>query len=446
MLRVLACVVLALPLTAQSWVDRTGPTGPTPRQGHAMCYDAARGYVMMAGGWPQVSSGSMLEVWTWDGTNWTRRTPGGTPNTNAPLSVTLSFHAATNEVLMVLGLDTYTWDGTDWSYRGRAAVGSTLIGNTAWPMALAFDPVRNQSVLFLTKRYDGLDHFAETYVWDGLGWLQRNTAVRPIGDAAGMSFDPSTQRLLLCTNQNGSTWFWEWTGSNWQQRYFGNAPAVGGAMTTDTARGKVVMLDAELTSTPNHTWSLANGQAVRLSTAVEPARRVRSAMAFDTARGCCVLFGGSNGGPNELADTWEFTLGAGASYSTFGVGCAGSRGVPVISAQGSSLPRIGQSFELHVGNLPFTGPVFVFLGLSNTAYGPTPLPFPLGVVGAPNCSLLVSGDELRSLTNVLGTAVWQWQVPNFPGITFYNQAFAFDPAANALGLTVSNGGQGTIGF
>jgi len=29
---------------------------------------------------------------------------------------------------------------------------------------------------------------------------------------------------------------------------------------------------------------------------------------------------------------------------------------------------------------------------------------------------------------------------------FYNQAFAFDPGANALGLTTSNGGQGTLGF
>jgi hypothetical protein len=53
------------------------------------------------------------------------------------------------------------------------------------------------------------------------------------------------------------------------------------------------------------------------------------------------------------------------------------------------------------------------------------------------------------LTNVLGSAVWQFAVPNVPnapGATFYNQAFVFDPTANALGLTTSNGGQATIGF
>ena len=61
-------------------------------------------------------------------------------------------------------------------------------------------------------------------------------------------------------------------------------------------------------------------------------------------------------------------------------------------------------------------------------------------------SVLCSGEELVVLTNVLGTAVWQRAIPSFPGLVFYNQAFAFDPGANALGLTTSNGGQGTLGF
>ena len=43
----LAAVADALP--AQGWVDRTGPNGPAPRSGHAMCYDPVRGYVLMVG-------------------------------------------------------------------------------------------------------------------------------------------------------------------------------------------------------------------------------------------------------------------------------------------------------------------------------------------------------------------------------------------------------------
>ena len=90
--------------------------------------------------------------------------------------------------------------------------------------------------------------------------------------------------------------------------------------------------------------------------------------------------------------------------------------------------------------------MFLFVGISNTTYGPTPLPFGLGSLGAPGCNVLSSGEDLRLLTNVLGSSLWQWTIPNAPGVSFYNQAFAFDPAANALGLTVSNGGQGTIGY
>jgi hypothetical protein len=166
-----------------------------------------------------------------------------------------------------------------------------------------------------------------------------------------------------------------------------------------------------------------------------------------------VLFGGVNGPLSSfyfpLGDTWEFELGNGPSYATYGAGCAGARGVPSIAAQGPSLPHIGTTFSLQVNNLPLTGPVFLFLGVSNTNYGPTPLPLSLGVIGAPGCTALASGESLFVLTNVLGSAVWQFAVPNAPnapGASFYNQAFALDPTANALGLTVSNGGQATIGF
>ncbi|MCA8965486.1 MAG: ABC transporter permease [Planctomycetes bacterium] len=118
----------------------------------------------------------------------------------------------------------------------------------------------------------------------------------------------------------------------------------------------------------------------------------------------------------------------------------------VLAARSGSSPQIGHSFELALGNLPFTGPVFLFLGLSDTSYGPTPLPYSLGGLGAPGCSILCSGEAPYLLTNVLGSALWSWNVPNVPGVSFYNQAFGFDPAANALGLSASNAGRGTIGF
>jgi hypothetical protein len=364
----------------------------------------------------------------------------------------MTFHPPTNEVVLVAGGSTFTWTGTSW----LAQPGS--IGSSPWGppgnVALGHDPVHNQTVLFAGSRFGGGSRtdVAETYVWDGFGWSQRPTSTLPYPlDYPVMAFDPVGGRLLLCTTGNGLSACFEWTGTNWQQRLLAGAPAAGGAMATHAQGQRIVMLDGVMNSQPNHTWTIANGNLAQVSSAIEPARRFGAAMAYDPLRNRIVLFGGNNsawGGQfiSTLGDTWEFELGAGPSYTTYGAGCAGSRGVPVIAAQAGSLPRVGQTFQVNVGNLPFTGAVFLFVGISDTTYGPTPLPFGLGGLGAPGCSVLASGEDLRLLTNVLGSALWQWTIPSAPGVSFYNQAFVFDPAANPLGLTVSNGGHGTIGF
>ena len=110
------------------------------------------------------------------------------------------------------------------------------------------------------------------------------------------------------------------------------------------------------------------------------------------------------------------------------------------------MPRIGSTFTLQATNLPWTGPVFLFLGLSDTSYSGTPLPFDITGLGAPNCSALCSGDQLHIMSSVLGSGAWSFVVPPVPGATFFNQAFPFDPSANPLGLTTSNGGRGVIGL
>ena len=463
-----ACVSALLSTSvamAQGWVDRTPANpllGPSNRAFAAMCWDQAHGYVLMHGG---TNNGN--ETWTWNGTAWTRRLTSTVPYTGSgsyqfPEISALAFHAPTNEVVLVHSAGTYTWTGTDWLPR-NTPIGSNANGE-AKNVALAHDPVRSQTVLFVGTRNSssGGNYYAgETYLWDGFSWSPRQTPVVPWPvECPTMAFDPVAGRLVLGTNGNAPTGtlhfaqsgFFEWTGSNWQQRLFATAPTATGAFATDTANNTIVMFDGAINSQPNHTWTLANGALHQLATPTEPARRFGAAMAYDPVRQRVVLFGGTNHWAYSLSqtwalgDTWEFDLGAGASYTTYGAGCAGSRGVPTLAAAPGSLPGVGQTFQVNLGNLPFTGAVFLFVGISDTTYGPTPLPFSLAGLGAPGCSALASGEDLRLLTNVLGSALWQWTVPNAPGVSFYNQAFAFDPAANPLGLTVSNGGRGTIGF
>jgi hypothetical protein len=411
----------------------------------------------MYGGVTPSGGGSPNETWTWNGTSWTRRITTNPPNNGSslltPAYTTMAFHPPMNEVVMVSDGATWTWTGTDWLAR------NVQIGNAAngapKNVALGHDSVRNQTVLFVGTRHQaGSTYFVgETFLWDGFSWSQRTTPVVPWPmEYPTMAFDPMAGRLVLATSGTSAGAFYEWTGTSWQQRLPAGAPNAPGVMATDMAHQQIVLFDGVLNTQPNHTWKLAAGAMQQVATPIEPARRFGAAMAYDPVRQRFLLFGGSNAWTYPynlfltLGDTWEFELGAGPSYATYGAGCAGSRGVPTLTAAPGSLPGVGQPFQVNVTNLPFTGPVFLFVGISNTTYGPTPLPFDLAGLGAPGCSVLASGEDLRLLTNVLGSALWQWTIPNAPGVSFYNQAFAFDPAANPLGITVSNGGHGTIGF
>jgi hypothetical protein len=138
----------------------------------------------------------------------------------------------------------------------------------------------------------------------------------------------------------------------------------------------------------------------------------------------------------------------GASYRPYGVGCAGSLGVPSLSATTGSLPMLGSTFSLTVANMPQNLGI-VLLGFSDALLGRTvPLPLSLTPLGMVGCNLLT---DINTTVVVSGgtSATWLLPVPNFAaliGALFYNQALVLDTAANAAGLTASNGGRGRIGL
>ena len=240
-------------------------------------------------------------------------------------------------------------------------------------------------------------------------------------------------------------------------RYVNATPSFSGSSVLDTTRQRFLHFDADgpnaqvaTAGSPDHTWVIANGTCTRLSTPVTPTPRTGSAMAFDPQRGRAVLFGGSTwiGGNISLpnSDTWEFDLGPLATFTGYGTGCPASRGVPRLIAQPNSAPRVRNPFGILVDTLPWSAPTFLRFGLSNTnSYG-LPLPFDLGVAGAPGCTLLTSIDNIIPLNNVLGSAAWSIDLPYLPGASFYVQAVPFEPSANALGVALSNGGHGLLGL
>jgi hypothetical protein len=184
--------------------------------------------------------------------------------------------------------------------------------------------------------------------------------------------------------------------------------------------------------------------------------RWETAATFDEKRQRLVAFGGLNVSLStyvasyyltpKLRDTWEYTPGKPGSFVPYGIGCAGSRGTPALSAHFGSLPIAGAPFRVQLNNLPLVGPAWMFVGASKTDYGSLKLPFDLTVAGAPGCWLLASGDLLFPVTNVLGSGLFSVDIPpDLAGATVYLQAIVGDLPANQLGMTTSDGGEAKIG-
>jgi hypothetical protein len=136
-----------------------------------------------------------------------------------------------------------------------------------------------------------------------------------------------------------------------------------------------------------------------------------------------------------------------ASYTVFGAGCAGTAGVPTNTI--SAPPQLGTSPSITFGNLPAPNVVAVALGLSNTQYGALPLPFDLGVLGAPGCDARVSLDATLGVVGSAGTASLVFPIPNNPvfvGFVFHTQALVLDPPLNALGLSTSAAATAIVGL
>lgn len=96
---------------------------------------------------------------------------------------------------------------------------------------------------------------------------------------------------------------------NWSSTSNSGAPTAFGGSAWDTARGRLVAFGGEVGTGPgavvNNNTAEWNGTAwLTINPANRPSARRRPAMAYDAARGECVLFGGGFGAAGFLQDTW----------------------------------------------------------------------------------------------------------------------------------------------
>ena len=177
-------------------------------------------------------------------------------------------------------------------------------------LALAYDAIRKQVVLFGGHASSTM---SDTWVWEGSNWTQMHPAQSPSPRCNhAMVYDAAHGQVVLFGGVNisgstlvplGDTWLWD--GSNWTQAHPAQSPSARyvHSMAYDSAHGQVVLFGGfDNSLTHNDTWIWDGTTWKQMAPAQSPPKRAQHAMAYDARQGQTLLFGGTAG--NYLNDTW----------------------------------------------------------------------------------------------------------------------------------------------
>jgi hypothetical protein len=195
------------------WSRAHPRASPLGRSEAAAAYDPETGLVMLFGG--RLASGQIVrDTWAWSGTTWRELNNGVDPAPPGDGAL-MTWDSSRREMILLTtttnatGGQTWVWSRGNWSrlVSGRAPP-SPIAGE------MAFDPV-SDSVLFVDALMPPMGAGTTTWRFDGHGW-DLLTATPPSA-TAGLTLDPASGRLLLCSDPTPdvSAQLWRWTGSAW---------------------------------------------------------------------------------------------------------------------------------------------------------------------------------------------------------------------------------------
>lgn len=434
---------------AQEWVRRSvyGALGPDRV---AMAYDAGRGEVVaFGGGYAGIVDDA---TWVWDGIAWRQQLPATRPP--ARWAAMMVYDPQTETVVLFGGNDpmgagdlddTWEWDGSDWR-----EVPAVQRPPARHEHALAYCDAARAIVLYGGTGSGG--SHGDTWLLpssDRSRWLQHTGAAPPtLRDRALASWH---DEVILVGRESLAlpltTWVWDGGAtSDWVQLAPSDSPGIVGGcrLVADTVRDRAVLTCHGDPRAVLQTWEWDGASWMRVWPASSPPASDYAGMAFDAGRRRTVRFGGTYLVPSE--ETWEYYDPLDL-YAPFGVGCAGSAGVPTLAAAPGSLPWLDELFRVELTSLPRGSAVSVALAFSRDKLGATDLPLDLGFLGMDGCELYQSMELVYPVANLEGRAAFGILIcdcADLVGLRFYNQGFVLDAAANTLGITVTNAATGTV--
>jgi hypothetical protein len=148
--------------------------------------------------------------------------------------------------------------------------------------------------------------------------------------------------------------------------------------------------------------------------------------------------------PSYLDDTWGWSTPTPATVTTYGAGCPGTAGVPVLANDDSLLPWVGDTMVMRVSNLATSASAAFFTTGLTTAP-----PSSLAAFGMPGCNQLLAPATTQFALVASGSATWQLAIPNtaaLAGVHLAQQALILESGVNAAGAIVSNGAELVAGI
>jgi len=235
------------------------------------------------------------------------------------------------------------------------------------------------------------------------------------------------------------------TGNAARWRLLGSASGVGAAGAEE--------LDVATFAPPLYLPAGSYGLHVRTVGASPVGSALTGPQAFATADlslqlGAAGVLGAAATGNRAWNGVLHYTTSAtngDPGFAFFGPGCAGTLGIPTLTAGG--LPRLGLAASVSIDRLPLSG-AFVLMGFGNQSSTLGPLPLDLTPYQMPGCALRVANDGAVFLLGANNTATWSLTIPGqvaLLGLRYYLQALAPSPGSNGRGAVVSDAAVSIVG-
>lgn len=249
-----------------------------------------------------------------------RRVPNSTTKLGVRNAHAMAYDGTRGRVILFGGADASQVCADTWEWNGRKWVRVSLDGPgpRTFP-AMTYDSLRRKVVLFGGNRVlfgsspEENKFLNDTWEWDGRRWVQVQDAGPSPRAEAAIAFDSRRGRVVLFGGHDragaagtrlGDTW--EWDGARWlEMKVTGPSPRNGAALAYDSARGKIVLFGGSTReAVSGETWEWDGKQWVENRAALTEGR-FNCVMVYDGARRKLVRYGGRYAG-KPVGDTWEY--------------------------------------------------------------------------------------------------------------------------------------------